>query len=129
MIQSLTPPWKCGAGNLEFPGGNTYRLQTAASPDQVPSGRRESAALPHNLTNFYVAVDVVNWGRNGSQVFGVLARVSNVGPGQTMGYLFSWDNGTHLSTTGDMTSFGLTVNADGPGRPDYFGNDPIHLVL
>jgi len=118
-------------GTWSFPGGNTYRLQTAASPDPGTFGQaRIGSIAPSNLTNFYVAVDVVNWDETVHQVFGVLARVSNVGPGQTMGYLFSWDNGTPLSTTaGDMD----IVRLDGELPTDldgqtYFGNDPIHLV-
>src|SRR5262249_44789112 len=49
-------------GTWSFPGSNTYRLQTAASPDPSTFGQaRIGSIAPGNFTNFYVAVDVVNW--------------------------------------------------------------------
>src|SRR5262249_43395306 len=71
-------------GMWSFPAGNTYRLQTAPSPDPGTYGQaRIGSIAPNNFANFYVAVDMVNWDDTIHQLFGVLARVGNVGPGST----------------------------------------------
>ena len=117
-------------GTWSFPGGNTYRLQSAASPDPSTFGQaRIGSIAPGNLTNFYVAVDVVNWDDTVHQVFGVMARVQNAGPATTTGYLFSWDTGTPGGSGGDMDIVRLDNEAptDLDGHT-YFGNDSIHLV-
>jgi hypothetical protein len=118
-------------GTWSFPGGNTYRLQTAASPDPSTFGpaRLGSIALG-NFTNFYVAVDVVNWDATVHQFFGILARVGTPGPGTTSGYLFGWDTGDPTTgTSGDMDI--VRIDGENPSDLDgntYFGNDSIHLI-
>jgi len=118
-------------GTWSFPGGNTYRLQTAPSLDPGTYGQaRLGSIAPSDLTNFYVAVDIVNFDNTIHQVFGVLARVGTPGPGSTTGYLFSWDTGTPGSdTAGDMD----IVRLDGELPTDldgqtYYGNDSVHLL-
>jgi hypothetical protein len=116
-------------GSWTFPGGNTYRLQTLASPDPGTFGQARIGSLaPSNFTNFYVAVDVLNYDPTTHQVFGVIARVSTPGPGTTTGYLFNWDNGNQGPTSGDMD----IVRIDGELPTDldsntYYGNDSVHL--
>ena len=76
-----------------------------------------------------MSVDVVNWDATVHQVFGVLARVGNLGPGQTTGYLLDWDSGNPAnSTAGDMDIVRLDneLATDLDGNT-YFGNDSVHL--
>ena len=117
-------------GTWSFPGGNSYRLQTAPSPDPGTYGQARIGSLaPGNFTNFYVAVDIVNWDDTIHQLFGVLARAGNVGPGSTSGYLFSYDRGDPTSSTsGDMDIVRLDNEepTDLDGKT-YFGTDSVHL--
>ena len=114
-----------------FPGGNTYRIQGDASPDPGALGPgRGGSIAPGNFTNFYAAVDVVNWDPTVHQFFGILARVGTPGPGSTSGYLFGWDSGDPTTqTAGDMD----IVRLDGENPTDldghtYFGSDSMHLL-
>ncbi len=105
-----TPPpaWNhynpIGTGNWSFPGGNTYRIRTAASPDPANYGPGRAASLQSaTYSDFYVAVDIVDWDDSLRQVMGVMARIGNVGAGTTSGYLFTHDRGNPASATqGDM---------------------------
>jgi hypothetical protein len=114
----------------EFPGGNSYRLLSQPSPDPSTFGQaRLGSFAPGVFTNFYVAADVVNWDPTVHQILGIVARVGTIGPGQTTGYLFDWDNGNPESATaGDMDIVRLenetAVDLD---TNNYFGDDPIHL--
>ena len=117
-------------GTWTFPGGHTYRLQTQASPDPGTVGQaRIGSFAPGTFTNFYVAADVVNWDATVHQIIGVLARVGNVGPGQTSGYLFDWDSGNPASSTaGDMDI--VRLDNEIPTDLDantYVGHDSVHL--
>ncbi len=113
-----------------FPGGNSYRLQSQASPDPGTFGQARMGSLaPNSFTNFYVGVDVVNWDATVHQLFGVLARVGNVGPGTTSGYLFNWDSGDPANPTGGDMDI-VRIDNEAPTDLDghtYFGNDSVHL--
>ena len=114
----------------QFPGGNTYRLQTQASPDPGTFGQaRMGSFAPVVFTNFYVAADVVNWDTTTHQILGLVARVGNIGPGQTTGYLFDWDTGSPGNpTAGDMDI--VRLDNELPSDLDaqrFCGNDSIHL--
>lgn len=114
-----------------FPGGNTYQIVADPSPDPLNLGQARAGSIaPSNFTNFYAAVDVVDWDHSSRQIFGILARVSNVGPGTTDGYMFTWDSGDPNSTTaGDMDI--VRIAAEQPADLDnqtFFGNDSIHLI-
>ncbi len=88
-------------GAWTFPGGNTYRLQSAASPD--PSSYRQGRAgslRPGTYTNFYVAADVVAWDDSLHQMFGVMARIASPGAGTTTGYMFTYDRGNPANPSG-----------------------------
>jgi hypothetical protein len=91
-------------GSWSFPGGNTYRIQSAPSPDPSTFGQGRAGSIkPGSYSDFYVAVDVVGWDDSIHQIFGVLARVNNPGPGTTSGYMFNYDRGnTNNPTGGDM---------------------------
>ncbi|HXG46625.1 MAG TPA: hypothetical protein VNO52_03300 [Methylomirabilota bacterium] len=81
-------------GTFSFPGGNTYRIQAARSPNpaQLGPGRIGSLRATPTYTDFYLAVDLVDWDDTKDQAFGLLARIGNVGLGQTTGYAFTYQN-------------------------------------
>jgi hypothetical protein len=117
-----------GTGAYSFPGGNTYRIQSAPSPDPAAFGQgRAGSVVPNTYEDFYVAVDVVNWDDALHQVVGVLARVQNPGPGTTAGYMFTHDRGNPGSaTSGDMD----IVRLDGEVPTvlqNITGSDGIHF--
>src|SRR5262249_54431007 len=61
-----------------FPGGNTYRLQAVATGDPGSTGPARVSSFPTNIyTDFYAAVDVVNWANTYSQAIGLLGRVGS----------------------------------------------------
>jgi hypothetical protein len=117
-----------GVGSWSFPGGNTYRIQSAPSPDPGTFGQgRAGSVQPGNYTNFYVAADIVAWDDTIHQIGGVLARARDVGPGTTSGYLFSHDRGNPASSTsGDMDI--VRLDGEVPTSLPTTGTDSIHLV-
>jgi hypothetical protein len=49
-------------GTWTFPGGNTYRIQAAVSPDPGTVGpARAASTLDTVYTDFYASVDLVDW--------------------------------------------------------------------
>ncbi len=125
------PPWArynpLGIGSWSFPGGNTYRIQSAASPDPVNFGQgRAGSFRPVNYTNFYVSVDIVGWDDTIHQVAGVLARIATPGPGTTKGYMFTHDRGNPASSTsGDMDI--IRLDGEVPTSLPTTGVDSIHF--
>jgi hypothetical protein len=90
-------------GTWSFPGGNTYRIQAAASPSSsLGNGRAASYRADLTYSNFFEQVDVVNWNNAISQSFGLAARLQAVGLGTTTGYLFAYD------TTGGLNIYRIT---------------------
>ena len=71
--------------------GGTYHITALDSPfpGQVGPARAGSLRNDVTYTGFYTSVDVVNWDPNLDQAFGILARTSNAGPGQTNSYAFT----------------------------------------
>src|SRR6266850_2666764 len=53
------PPWirydPIGSGTWSFPGGNTYRIQSAPSSNPALGQGRAGRVRPVNYSNFYVA--------------------------------------------------------------------------
>jgi len=80
-----------------FPGGNTYRLQAVASSDPGTAGPARVSSFPTNIySDFYAAVDVVNWDNTYSQKIGMLGRAGSFGSRgfpTTRGYMFIYVNG------------------------------------
>jgi hypothetical protein len=80
-----------------FPGGNTYRLQASAVANPGTVGPARVSSFPTNVyTDFYAAVDVVNWDNTYSQAIGLLGRAGNFGSfgfPNTRGYMFIYVNG------------------------------------
>lgn len=73
-----------------FPNGG-YRIQVPPSPlpTQVGPGRA-GCFRPEVYTDFYVAVDIVNWDDTKDQSIGILARCTQIGLGQTDGYAMTY---------------------------------------
>src|SRR5438876_7261582 len=90
-------------GSWTFPGGNTYRLQ--ASADLVGAGPgRIASTLTNVYSDFYTTVDVVDWDDTLDQGFGILARLENVGPGTTTGYVFTYQELDHSVSISKITN-------------------------
>jgi hypothetical protein len=90
-------------GVFSFPNGG-YRIETRI-PSGMPDNPGRAGSIRTNvvLTDFYIAVDVVNWKDDVQQVFGLLARIGNIGLGQTTGYAFTYDRGSGVTpTSGDF---------------------------
>jgi len=89
-----------------FPNGNSYRLQASATASPGTTGpARVSSFPPNSYTDFYVAVDLVNWDNTYSQAMGILARAGNFGRfgfPTTAGYMFIYVNG---AVTGGQDNF------------------------
>src|SRR5262249_33810755 len=118
-----------GVATFSFPGGNTYRIQSAPSPDPVNFGQARAASLVASLnqTDFYVAADLVAWDDTIHQICGVMARITTPGPGTTSGYLFTHDRGNPANPGGDMDI--VRVDGEVPTSLTTLpsGGDAIHL--
>jgi hypothetical protein len=128
---SPPPAWShynpIGTGSWSFPGGNTYRIQSAPSPlPSVYKQGRAGSLLPIAYTNFYVAVDIVNWDDTIHQVFGVVARVGSIGAGTTTGYLFSYDRGNPTNATAGGMDI-VRLDGEQPTTLPRTGVDSIHF--
>jgi hypothetical protein len=73
-----------------FPGGNSYRIEAAASfdPGAAGPGRAFSLRQDEVLGDAIVTWDAIGWNDNVPQVFGGLARIAQPGLGTTDGYAF-----------------------------------------
>jgi hypothetical protein len=116
-----------GVGSWSLPNGNSYRIRTAPSPDPMNFGPGRAGSLRNGVTytNFYVAVDVINWDDTVPQAFGILARVTDAGPGATKGYAFTFDRGT-TATSGDVDI--SVITGEVPTGLTLLGEDSFHLV-
>ncbi|MBI3851440.1 MAG: hypothetical protein HY298_14365 [Verrucomicrobia bacterium] len=96
-------------GSWTFPGTNTYRLQASASPDPLALGAgRIASTLTNVYSDFYAAVDVVDWDDTLHQAFGILARLENIGPGTTTGYAFTYQANDHRLSISGITNEAAT---------------------
>ncbi len=80
--------------SYSFPGGNTYRIQTASpSPGTVGAARAGAIREDATFGDFDITVDLLSWDNSSSthQSIGIVARVSDVGAGTTDGYFFHYD--------------------------------------
>jgi hypothetical protein len=96
------PPLNLGPQTSFICADGTYRIKGSATPDimQLGPGRGGSFITTATYTNFYVSADVVSWDTNVHQIFGVCARISDIGLQSTKGYLFDLD--TSRPTGGDL---------------------------
>lgn len=74
-----------------------YSLFSNASPDPFVFGAARVASLREDFTytNFVESVDLINWDTSHDEGAGLLARVTNVGPGTSDGYAFSYASDSH----------------------------------
>jgi hypothetical protein len=97
-----------------FPGGNTYRLQAVATGDPGSTGPARVSSFPTNIyTDFYAAVDVVNWANTYSQAIGLLGRVGSFsmrGLPITHGYMFIYVNGAASAGTDNFIAIARLQN-------------------
>ena len=71
-----------------------YHLIADASSGALGAGPARTFSYPADIyTDFYVSVDLVDWSVATAQAIGVVARVSDVGPGTTDGYAFGIASG------------------------------------
>ncbi len=82
-----------GTGSFSIPGGNTYRMQAAASPNQNDLGPSRIGALREDVTytDFYQSIDLVNYDQALDQNIGMLARVKEPGLGTLDGYSLTYN--------------------------------------
>jgi hypothetical protein len=105
-----------------------YRIRTTApSPNAQQLGAGRAGSLRSELyTNFYIAVDVVNWDDTLPHAAGILARVQTPGLGTTTGYAFTWDRGNPASpTAGDVDISKIT--GESPSGVVVTGADQLHI--
>jgi len=89
-LQDLGAP-----ATFSFPNGNSYRIQSAASPlpEQLGAGRAGSGQEGTVYEAFRVEVDLVDWDPALSQDIGLLGSLRSIGLGTTNGYAFTYDTG------------------------------------
>lgn len=117
-----------GVGMYSFPNGNSYRIVTTPSPapTKVGPGRAGALRTDRSYGDFYITVDIVDWDPAlGEQVFGIMARLDDVGLGATDGYAFTYDmDGGDL----DLTAF-VNEDPDGEGHAvPVVGNETAAIV-
>ncbi len=89
MRYSPLAPLGAGA-TYTFPDGG-YRINAPPSPAPAAAGPgRAGSFLGGPYSQFYAAVDIVNWNNGIDQAFGMLARVTTPGAGTTNGYAFTY---------------------------------------
>jgi hypothetical protein len=90
-----------------FPGANSYRIQSPASPNPATFGAARAGSFrATSYTDFFQAVDIVNWDPSSSDmVMGMVARASQIGLGSTDGYI------SILETDGNVYIFSITNEA------------------
>lgn len=89
-----------------------YRIRTPYVTGMAQNPGRGGSTRPEVYSNFYVAVDVVNWDDTLPQSFGLLARVGTPGLQTTTGYSFTWDRGNPTNATaGDVDISKITGEA------------------
>lgn len=83
-----------GSATYSFPGGNTYRIQTGASPNPAAFGQSRAGSLRADIDHgaFRVSVDIAGADPAIEQDFGILARVSSPGLGTLNGYSATFDS-------------------------------------
>ena len=103
-----------------------YRVRTPYVTGMSANPGRAGTLRPEIYSDFYVAVDIVNWDNTLPQSAGLLARIRNAGLQTTTGYAFTWDRGNPTNTTsGDVDISRITGEA--PSGVTVNGSDAIHF--
>jgi hypothetical protein len=97
---------------LLSPGNYGYELTQAGLPADNPAGRARmgSSVTGQTFTDVFETVDVVNFDSNLGQVFGLGARVNNVGLGTTSGYALVYSTPTGEGSPAGEFSFDRVTN-------------------
>ena len=125
----MIPGMPSGVGSWSFPGDNTYRVQTAPSPlPQLPPngvgpGRAGSLRTDVTYSDFYLSVDIVNWNTNLDQAIGLVARMSDLGPGMSDGYAL-----TYQVADGDIDITRFENENPSGGELQLDGSDVVKMV-
>lgn len=91
-LGGLGPPFP--VASFLFTNGG-YRIYSPAPPAADAGPARAGSFLQDaTYTDFYVAVDIIDFDDTVRQAFGIGARINNPGLGTTDGYLFSWEPGS-----------------------------------
>ncbi len=103
---------------------NAYRIRTVASPLPTVVGPARAGGIRQDVTytDFYAAVDLVDWDETLQQSVGILARVREVGLGTTDGYVLTYNfRGKDI----DITRF--TEEDGAGGNLTLVGDDKLEL--
>ncbi len=102
-----------------------YRIRSTPSPLPTQVGPSRAGAIRQDVTytDFYVAIDLVDWDETQEQSVGLLARVKEIGLGSTDGYVLTYNfRGKDI----DITRFTDEDPANGNLR--LTGDDSLELV-
>lgn len=112
-----------GAADYTFPddgtGGQAYRIFTPAPPvpDAGPA-RAFSYRADQTYSDFYMAVDVLDFDDTLNQAFGFLVRAGNIGLGQTTGYVVNYDPNQEGFDQNDPAGGQFQINRVTDEQPD-----------
>jgi len=99
-----------------------YQLVADASSGGLGLGPARTFSYPaDNYTNFYVSVDLVDWSVATAQAIGLVARVSDVGPGTTDGYAFGIAAGGVIFSGANYIRI---LRLENESTKDVFGSGP-----
>ncbi|MDG1890658.1 MAG: hypothetical protein P8L18_05045 [Verrucomicrobiota bacterium] len=93
-------------------GNHAYRLQSPAPAIDAAGPARSFSNLPQVYSNFYAAMDIVDWNNDVNQAFGFLLRGDNIGLGQTTGYVMNYDPQQASGARGQIQFNIVTGEAD-----------------
>jgi len=89
-----------GTATFSFPNGNSYRIQSAVSPNPAAAGPARAGTYrgDASYTAFRIEVDLIGWNPALNQDIGILARVSSPGLGTLDGYAWAYETGDNPPT-------------------------------
>ena len=109
------PPASYSFPDYDGFNGQAYRIFVSAPPIPDAGPARAFSYRTNQYDNFYLAVDVVTWDNTLNQAFGFLIRASNIGLGQTDGYVMNYDPNQQ---TGGRGQFQINrVDREAPADP------------
>ncbi len=71
--------------------GKAYRMQSPAPPVPDAGPARTFTYREDIYSDFYAGVDIADWNNDVNQAFGIFFRATEVGLGQTLGYVLNYD--------------------------------------
>ncbi len=99
---------------ITFPDG-AYRIEGNVPAVQDGGPARVFTFLQdEELTDFYIAADLVDWNDDVDQAVGLIGRAGNVGLGQTTAYVCNYDPNQTGSNPGGQFQINYVENEDAP---------------